>query len=42
MEKTEEKRMKKNYEKPDTLTAGLYILGFVICGYFIIEAILKI
>jgi hypothetical protein len=34
--------MKKNYEKPDTLTAGLYIIGFIICGYFIIKAILTL
>jgi hypothetical protein len=34
--------MKKNAEKPDTLTAGLYIMSFVICGYFIIETILRL
>lgn len=32
--------MKKNIEKPDTLTAGLYIAGFIISGYFIIKAII--
>lgn len=34
--------MKKRYEKPDTLTAGLYIMGFVACGYLIIETILAL
>ncbi len=34
--------MKKKYEKPETLTAGLYIIGFIICGYFIIKAILTV
>ncbi len=32
--------MKRNYEKPDTLMAGLYTISFIICGYFIIKAIL--
>lgn len=32
----------KNNDKPDTLTAGLYITGFIICGYFIIKAILTL
>jgi hypothetical protein len=27
-------------EKPDTLTAALYIIGFILCGYFIITALL--
>jgi|GEM_PF-1722544 len=34
--------MKKNNEKPDTLTAGLYITGFIMCGYFIIKFILTL
>jgi hypothetical protein len=34
--------MEKNDDKPDTLTAGLYITGFIICGYFIIKVILKL
>lgn len=34
------KRMKKKNEKPDTLTAGLYITGFIVCGYLIIKLIL--
>lgn len=34
--------MKRSAEKPDTLRAGLYIIGFVICGYFIVENILKL
>lgn len=34
--------MKRSAEKPDTLTAGLYIIGFVMCGYFIVETILKL
>lgn len=38
-EKKEEKRMKKNSEKPSTLTAALYIIGLIICGYFIVKAI---
>jgi hypothetical protein len=37
--KKEEKRMKKNSEKPSTLTAALYIIGLIICGYFIVKAI---
>jgi hypothetical protein len=32
--------MIKNDEKPDTLTTALYILGFIICGYVIVRAIL--
>jgi hypothetical protein len=36
------KTMKKNNEKPDTLTAGLYITGFIMCGYFIIKFILTL
>lgn len=40
--KQRRKSMKKNAEKPDTLTAGLYIMGFLICGYFIIETILRL
>jgi hypothetical protein len=32
----------RNIEKPDTLTAGLYVAGFIICGYFIIKAILTL
>jgi len=27
-------------EKPDTLTTSLYIIGFIICGYFIVRAII--
>ena len=27
-------------EKPDTLTAALYILTFVLCGYIIIRVII--
>ncbi len=34
--------MEKNNEKPDTLTAGIYVIGFIICGYLIIKAILKL
>lgn len=34
--------MKMNNEKPDTLTAGLYIAGFIISGYFIIKVILAL
>ncbi|WP_158024137.1 hypothetical protein [Methanosarcina horonobensis] len=41
-EKYQRKNMKKNAEKPDTLTAGLYIIGFIICGYFIIKIILAL
>jgi hypothetical protein len=32
--------MIKTDEKPDTLTAALYIIGFITCGYFIVRAIL--
>jgi hypothetical protein len=32
--------MIKNDEKPDTLTAAFYIIGFIICGYLIVKAIL--
>jgi hypothetical protein len=32
-------RMKKDSEKPSTLTAALYIIGLIICGYFIVKAI---
>jgi hypothetical protein len=34
--------MNKNDEKPDTLTAALYIIGFITCGYFIVRAILTV
>lgn len=34
--------MRKNIEKPDTLTAGLYIAGFIISGYFIIKVVLAL
>lgn len=34
--------MKKKNEKPDTLTAGLYIIGFIICGFFIVKVILTL
>lgn len=34
--------MKISYEKPDTMTAGLYVAGFVISGYFIIKVILAL
>lgn len=34
--------MTKNAEKPDTMTAGLYVLGFIIVGYFIVKAILAL
>lgn len=34
--------MTKNAEKPDTLTAGLYVMGFIISGYFIIKIILAL
>jgi hypothetical protein len=27
-------------EKPDTLTTSLYIIDFIICGYFIVRAII--
>lgn len=31
--------MEKNAEKPDTLTAVFYVIGFIISGYFIIKVI---
>jgi hypothetical protein len=34
------KRMIEKDEKPDTLTTSLYIIGFIICGYFIVRAII--
>ena len=34
--------MKINYEKPDTMTAGLYAASFIIAGYFIIKVILAL
>jgi hypothetical protein len=40
--KNEEKGMKKYAEKPSTLTATLYIICFIMCGYFIIKTILTI
>jgi hypothetical protein len=36
------KTMEKNNEKPDTLTAGLYITGFIVFGYFVIKLILTL
>jgi hypothetical protein len=41
-DKIEEKGMKKYIEKPSTFTAALYLIGFIICGYFIIKAILTL
>ncbi|RPJ78773.1 MAG: hypothetical protein EHM20_03105 [Alphaproteobacteria bacterium] len=41
-ERIEEIRMKKYAEKPSTLTATLYIICFIMCGYFIIKTILTI
>jgi hypothetical protein len=38
----EEKRMKNNSEKPSTLTAALYVIGLIICGYFIVKAIVTL
>ncbi len=32
----------KNIEKPDTLKAGLYVAVFIICGYFIIKALITL
>lgn len=34
--------MKINYEKTDTMTAGLYVAGFIISGYFIIKVLLAL
>jgi hypothetical protein len=34
--------MTKNAEKPDTLTAGLYVLGYIISGYLVIKATLAL
>lgn len=34
--------MKKNSEKPSTLTATLYVIGLIIYGYFIVKAIVKL
>jgi hypothetical protein len=34
--------MTKNAEKPDTLTAGLYVLGYIVAGYFIVKAVLAL
>lgn len=31
--------MKNNSEKPSTLTAALYIIGLITCGYLIVKAI---
>jgi hypothetical protein len=31
---------KTDDEKPGTLTAVLYIIGFIACGYIIVKAIL--
>jgi hypothetical protein len=33
--------MKNDSEKPGTLTAAMYILGLIICGYFIVRAIIR-
>ena len=32
-----EKKMNENDGKPDTLTAALYLIIFITCGYFIIR-----
>lgn len=34
--------MKKTVEKPDTLTAGLYVTGFIIFGCLIIKVLLTL
>lgn len=34
--------MTKNAEKSDTMTAGLYVLSYIIAGYLIIKAILAL
>ena len=34
--------MKNNNEKPGTLTAALYAIGFIICGYIIVKAIITL
>jgi hypothetical protein len=34
--------MKNDSEKPGTLTATLYIIGIIICGYFIVKAIVTL
>ena len=42
LRKGEKEKNMKNIEKPGTLAAGLYVAGFIICGYFIIKAILTL
>jgi hypothetical protein len=32
--------MKEINEKPGTLTATLYVIGFIICGYIIIKVLI--
>ena len=34
--------MKKYTEKPGTLTAAIYVIGFIICGYFVIKIIVTL
>jgi hypothetical protein len=31
--------MNNKSEKPGTITAALYVMGLIICGYFIVKAI---
>lgn len=38
-QKKKRKRMKNDSEKPSILIAALYVIGLIICGYFIVKAI---